>query len=116
MAAGIARVVGFTLIGVGLVLALAVPVWVNTDAGVPFRTCAHPGVIGAYDDESDNTPDSDYGERSCRAAANSRLYHVTPWIVIGIGALGVGRVLRVRRDDHSDGEPDDEPASVEPST
>jgi hypothetical protein len=104
MAAGIARVVGLTLIGVGLVLALAVPVWVNTDTGVPFRTCAHPGVIGAYDDESDNTPDSDYGERSCRAGANARLYHVTPWIVIGLGALGVGRVLGVRR------EPEPEPA------
>ncbi len=86
MAKRVATVVGITLLMVGLVM-LVIPVWLTVE-GAPRDTCGTNGgigVIGAFTDTSNDTQFE--VSHLCDAAAASRLYHATPWIVIGIGAL-----------------------------
>ena len=80
----IADLVGWTLIAIGGVLALIVPV-VNPADG--FQACPGPGVLGAFG----------YEERfevyGCTGLAASRVYNVVPFIVIGVACLIAGRKI-----------------------
>lgn len=86
MAKRIAELVGWTLIVLAVVL-LAVPVWL-TEYG---HVCDGPGVLGAFQASSLSNP--------CRTFAVVRLYHVAPFLVIGISCLIGARTIFKSDDD-----------------
>ena len=83
MAKRIAELVGWTLIVLAVVL-LAVPVWL-TEYG---HVCDGPGVLGAIAEDG-----------YCRNFAVVRLYHVAPFLVIGISCLIGARTIFKSDDD-----------------
>lgn len=82
MPSKIANLVGWTLVALALVL-LAVPVWLR---GEGLGSCDAPGVLGALQTEGR------FGGL-CDVAAYVRIYHVAPFLVIGIGCLISARTI-----------------------
>ena len=85
MAKRIATVIGITLVAVGLVM-LITPVWVSYPGTYPTGTCGGGRGVGVLSAFTLTSPRDGFND-ACRAAAAIRLYHATPWIVIGVGAL-----------------------------
>jgi hypothetical protein len=83
MAKRIATLIGWTLIALAVVMAVAVPVWLSGE-GTIYDLCKSPGTVGAFLEENSRL---DVRYERCRSAAAARLYHVAPFVIIGIGCL-----------------------------